>query len=122
MTEGNGKLDILIDQVGRLTEGLTEFRADIVDMRELVREQLALTQAQGERIDRLVEQGEAQGKRIDRLTEVVERQAEAVEQQVEVAKHQAATAERQMQVSERLAATVERQAQMLETLIERQSH
>jgi methyl-accepting chemotaxis protein len=99
MTDNNGKLNVLVDQVGRLTEGLTEFRADMAEIKGLVREQLAVSQSQTENIKRLTGTTE-------RLAETTERLAE--------------TTERQMIVSERLAATVERQAQMLETLMARQ--
>ncbi|MGJ3254332.1 MAG: hypothetical protein ACFE0J_24835 [Elainellaceae cyanobacterium] len=32
------KLEVLIDQVGRLTEGLTEFRSDMRDIKNSIRE------------------------------------------------------------------------------------
>lgn len=75
MTNGNnldGKLETLIDQVGRLTEGITEIR-------DLVERVAVTTEQQGERIDRLVETterqsavAERQAASIDRLTQIVE--------------------------------------------------
>jgi hypothetical protein len=58
-TNGNDKLDILIDQVGRLTEGLTEIKT-------LIREQTAIADRQATSIDR-------QEQNISRLVQVVER-------------------------------------------------
>jgi hypothetical protein len=48
MTEGsgNGKLDVLIDQVGRLTEGLT-------DIKESLRQLATTSERQAETADRL---------------------------------------------------------------------
>lgn len=92
MAENNGKLDVLIDQVGHLTEGLTEFRADMAEIKGLVREQLAVSQSQAESIRRIAETTEKQNAVSERLAVSVER----------------------------LAATVERQSQMVETLMGRQ--
>jgi methyl-accepting chemotaxis protein len=73
-TDVNGKLDVLIDQVGRLTEGLTEMRA-------MSREQLVVAQSQAESVKQLVE---------------------TVRQQAETAKQQAETNARQTQLLETL--------------------
>jgi hypothetical protein len=51
---GDNKLDVLIDQVGHLTEGLTEFRADMVEIKTMIREQSEVSKRQAETTDRLV--------------------------------------------------------------------
>ncbi|NCJ06449.1 hypothetical protein GS597_07980 [Synechococcales cyanobacterium C] len=81
MTEPNNQLAVLIDQVGRLTEGLTEFRADMADIKERVREQLVVAQAQAENINRLAETTDRQTILSERLVATVERQAATVERQ-----------------------------------------
>ena len=94
----NDKLDILIDQVGRFTEGITEFqlamtqaseafRTDLADLRESntkaseeFRAELAEMKAS------LVEQTaliRSQNERLDRLEETTKRQAATAEQQAE---------------------------------------
>jgi methyl-accepting chemotaxis protein len=79
MTDNNGKLDVLVDQVGRLTEGLTEFRADMAEIKGLVREQLTVSQSQTENIKRLAETTERQMIVSERLAATVERQAQMLE-------------------------------------------
>jgi methyl-accepting chemotaxis protein len=79
MTDNNGKLDVLVDQVGRLTEGLTEFRADMAEIKGLVREQLAVSQSQTENIKRLAETTERQMVVSERLAATVERQSQMLE-------------------------------------------
>jgi hypothetical protein len=51
---GDNKLDVLIDQVGHLTEGLTEFRADMAEIKTMIREQSEVSKRQAETTDRLV--------------------------------------------------------------------
>jgi hypothetical protein len=67
MTEsnGNGKLDVLVDQVGRLTEGLTEMRA-------ISRENLAVAQSQAESVKQLVETIKQQAETNARQTQILE--------------------------------------------------
>jgi hypothetical protein len=67
MTEsnGNGKIDILIDQVGRLTEGLT-------DLREIVERVAQSTERQERNIDRLTIVSEQQSETTQRLVKIVE--------------------------------------------------
>jgi len=59
------KIDILVDQVGRLTEGLTkfrldmqhsitEFRADLAEIKAMVKDQSETSTRQAETADRLV--------------------------------------------------------------------
>lgn len=63
MTESNEKLDILIDQIGRFTEGLTELRA-------ISREQLAIAQSQAESVKQLVETVRQQAETLKRQAEI----------------------------------------------------
>jgi methyl-accepting chemotaxis protein len=79
MMDNNGRLDVLVDQVGRLTEGLTEFRADMAEIKGLVREQLTVSQSQTENIKRLAETTERQMIVSERLAATVERQAQMLE-------------------------------------------
>jgi hypothetical protein len=67
MTEsnGNGKIDILIDQVGRLTEGLT-------DLRGIVERVAQSTERQERNIDRLTIVSEQQSETTQRLVKIVE--------------------------------------------------
>jgi hypothetical protein len=51
---GDNKLDVLIDQVGHLTKGLTEFRADMAEIKTMIREQSEVSKRQAETTDRLV--------------------------------------------------------------------
>jgi hypothetical protein len=63
------KLDILVEQVGRITEGLTEIRVTL-------QEQVEVGKRQDERLDRL-------GEKLDRIAERQDRQAETTARQVE---------------------------------------
>jgi hypothetical protein len=67
MTEsnGNGKIDILIDQVGRLTEGLA-------DLRGIVERVAQSTERQERNIDRLTIVSEQQSETTQRLVKIVE--------------------------------------------------
>jgi hypothetical protein len=51
---GDSKLDVLVDQVGHLTEGMTEFRADMAELKNMIREQNEISKRQAETADRLV--------------------------------------------------------------------
>ncbi len=79
MAEQNNQLAVLIDQVGRLTEGLTEFRADMTEIKERVREQLVVAQAQAESINRLAATTDRQTILSERRAATVERQAAMLE-------------------------------------------
>lgn len=50
----NQKLDQLIDQVGRFTEGMTEFRIRLERLEAIVSEQAETSKRQERNIDRLV--------------------------------------------------------------------
>ncbi len=69
------KLEILIDQVGRLTEGL-------VDIKLTVERQMAVAERQAETVDRLLREGLADIKlTVERQVVVAERQAETMDRQ-----------------------------------------
>ena len=58
-------LEILTVHVGRLTEGLTEFRADTAEIKEMIRQQIVVNRDLAETVR---QQGEQQAAAIDRLT------------------------------------------------------
>jgi hypothetical protein len=68
-SNGNGKIDVLIDQVGRLTEGLT-------DLRGLVERVAQSTERQEHNLDRLAtlfeKQSQQQSETTQRLVRIVE--------------------------------------------------
>ncbi|NJK28783.1 MAG: hypothetical protein HC940_00865 [Acaryochloris sp. SU_5_25] len=68
-TNGSGKLDVLIDQVGRLTEGMT-------DIKQLVERVAHTTEQQEQNISRLTtlfeQQSQRQAETTDRLVRIVE--------------------------------------------------
>ena len=116
-TDKDDRLEILIDQVGRLTETQTEFKYEMID-----------------RLDRLIQMAEQQAEvareqkeSIDRLATTAERNAATAERNAATAERSAATAERNAAIAERhennitrLVAVVERQSQMLDTLMQGQ--
>jgi len=71
------RLDLLIEQVGRLTEGLTEFR---VVMTESMTEFRTSLTALDQRLDRIAVTTERQAISIDRLTATAESQQQSIEQ------------------------------------------
>ncbi len=74
------KIETLTDQVGRFTEGLTEFRSEMIQQFN----RLAQTaERQEQRLDRLGETAERQERNIERLAATVERQAQIVERLLE---------------------------------------
>ena len=97
MTNGNNgsdRLDLLTDQIGRLTEqiahsniaianGFAETRANIEKLGEKIdsgfSELKAISQAQQQDINRLVEVTDRQAKTVDKLVEVTDRQAKILD-------------------------------------------
>jgi hypothetical protein len=73
MTESNGhqpeKIDILVDQVGRLTESVYELRLGISELKDIARQQT-------ESIKQMAQQ---QNETVSRLVEIVNRQTETVD-------------------------------------------
>ena len=109
-TDKDDRLEILIDQVGRLTETQTEFKYEMID-----------------RLDRLIQMAEQQAEvareqkeSIDRLATTAERNAATAERSAATAERNAAIAERHENNITRLVAVVERQSQMLDTLMQGQ--
>ena len=73
-------LEILTVHVGRLTEGLTEFRADTAEIKEMIRQQIIVNRDLAETVK---QQGEQQTAAIDRLSEQITRQGEQIARQGE---------------------------------------
>lgn len=74
MSDNNGvdKLDILIDQVGRLTDSLSEFRSDMAEIKGLVREQLTVAQTQAESIKQQMAVSERRASTVEQQAQLVE--------------------------------------------------
>ena len=73
-------LEILTVHVGRLTEGLTEFRADTAEIKEMIRQQIIVNRDLAETVR---QQGEQQTASLDRLSEQITRQGEQIARQGE---------------------------------------
>ncbi|MBC7825319.1 MAG: hypothetical protein H7126_15910 [Candidatus Parcubacteria bacterium] len=73
-------LEILTVHVGRLTEGLTEFRADMAEIKDMIRQQFLANREFAETVRR---QGEQQTAAIDRLSDQITRQGEQIARQGE---------------------------------------
>lgn len=80
------KLDILIEQVGKLTEGLTEFKIEMQQSMTGFRADLgeikALMHRQAEAMDKQSEAMDKQAEAMDKQVEAMDKQAEAIRQQV----------------------------------------
>jgi methyl-accepting chemotaxis protein len=74
MTEsnGNGKIDALIDQVGRLTEGITDLKGVVERVAQTVERVAQSTERQERNIDRLTIVSEQQSETTQRLVKIVE--------------------------------------------------
>jgi hypothetical protein len=68
-------LEILTVHVGRLTEGLTEFRADMAEIKDMIRQQILANRELAETVRR---QGEQQTAAINRLSDQITRQGEQI--------------------------------------------
>ena len=73
-------LEILTVHVGRLTEGLTEFRADTAEIKEMIRQQIIVNRDLAETGR---QQGEQQTATTNRLSEQITRQGEQITRQGE---------------------------------------
>ena len=62
---GNHQTELLVSGMGQLLEGITEFRADMAELKEL-------TQQQGDRIERIAQTFESQAETTARLVRIVE--------------------------------------------------
>ncbi len=71
---GSDRLDLLVDQIGILTELVTTGFSELK----------AISQAQQQDINRLVEVTDRQAKTVDKLTDTVARQAETTAQQAKM--------------------------------------
>jgi methyl-accepting chemotaxis protein len=69
-------LDILIDQIGRLTEAVTvgfqDFRVELAELTELTERQARVAEQQAEAIERQAKVAEQQAESVARLTSIVE--------------------------------------------------
>ncbi|MBD2034389.1 hypothetical protein H6F76_04990 [Leptolyngbya sp. FACHB-321] len=75
------KLDILIDQVGHFTEGLTELRILVQAQAETAQKQLEAIDKQSAAIDKQSAAIEKQGNRFNQIDERLDRMAQTVEHQ-----------------------------------------
>jgi methyl-accepting chemotaxis protein len=74
------KLDILIDQVGHFTEGLTELRILVQAQAETAQKQLEAIDKQSAAIDKQSAAIDKQGERIDKLGDRLEQMGERLDQ------------------------------------------
>ncbi len=98
---GNGKLDVLIDQVGRLTEGITDLKGVVEKVSSNV-DRVALT------VERIAHTTENQEQNIKRLTALFEQQHTEAIERLERIEH---STESQTQNINRLATLFEQQSQ-----------
>jgi len=75
------KIDILIDQVGHFTEGLTELKLLVHEQAETAKQQAEAAKQQAEAAKQQAEAIEKQGDRFDHIDERLDRMANTVEQQ-----------------------------------------
>lgn len=92
------KLDILIDQVGHFTEGLTELRILVQAQVETAQKQLEAIDKQGERLDKL-------GDRLEQLAKSSEEQRHSIDR---IAAAMEASNRSQSEAINRLAGIVDR--------------
>ncbi|PSB24762.1 hypothetical protein [Stenomitos frigidus] len=75
------KLDILIDQVGHFTKGLTEFKLLVHEQAETAKQQAVAAQQQAETAKQQLAAIEKQGDRFDHIDERLDRVVKTAEQQ-----------------------------------------
>jgi len=75
------KIDILIDQVGHFTEGLTELKLLVHEQAETAKQQAEAAKQQAEAAKQQAKAIEKQGDRFDHIDERLDRMANTVEQQ-----------------------------------------
>jgi methyl-accepting chemotaxis protein len=75
------KIDILIDQVGHFTEGLTELKLLVHEQAETAKQQAETAKQQAEAAKQQAQAIEKQGDRFDHIDERLDRMAKTVEQQ-----------------------------------------
>ena len=123
-TDKDDRLEILIDQVGRLTETQTEFKYEMIDrldrLIQMAEQQAEVAREQKESIDRLATTAERNAATAERNAATAERNAATAERSAATAERNAAIAERHENNITRLVAVVERQSQMLDTLMQGQ--
>jgi len=75
-TDKDDRLEILIDQVGRLTEAQTEFKYEMIDRLDRL---IQMSERQAATAERYAATAERHEENITRLVAVVERQAQIVD-------------------------------------------
>ncbi len=112
------KLDILSDQIGRLTEGLTALRL-------ISEQQLEVARLQGDRLnlidgrlDRLTAITEQQGNRLDQLTTITSTQNDRLDRIEERLDLMVGTVERQAQTAQTQQQSIQQMADLMRLLIE----
>jgi methyl-accepting chemotaxis protein len=112
------KLDILSDQIGRLTEGLTALRL-------ISEQQLEVARLQGDRLnlidgrlDRLTAITEQQGNRLDQLTAITSTQNDRLDRIEERLDLMVGTVERQAQTAQTQQQSIQQMADLMRLLIE----
>ncbi|MGA7933157.1 MAG: hypothetical protein WCA35_06390 [Kovacikia sp.] len=85
----NEKLDILTDQVGRFTEGLTELKLMIREQSEMVKQQAESTKQQAESMKQLTESTKQQAETVKQQAESIRQQSDTARQQADAARIQA---------------------------------
>ncbi|MEP0883761.1 hypothetical protein NDI49_19590 [Trichocoleus sp. ST-U3] len=103
LTSMDSKLDLLIEQIGRMTEGLTAIRLITEQQLQTAQLQAQTAQQQGQDIQLLAETARAQGHDIESLAQTGQRQQQSIEQQEERIERLLLNSERQQQSIEQLA-------------------
>ncbi len=81
--EGQSKIDILIEQVGNLTEGLTELKLLIHEQAEAAKQQAEAAKQQAEAAKQQAEVAKQQADSIQQQTEIVKQQVESARLQAD---------------------------------------
>jgi len=103
--QNDNKLDLLIDQVGRLTEGITEFRLATVERLDAFGEEMKRFREEMKRDNAAfreeVKQSSAEFRaELRQINATLDRQAASIEQQAKISQQQADTAERWSRIIE----------------------
>ncbi|XHX77030.1 MAG: hypothetical protein RBJ76_21715 [Stenomitos frigidus ULC029] len=99
------KLDLLIDQVGHFTEGLTELRILVQAQAETAQKQLEAIDKQAVAIDKQSERIDKLGDRLEELAQTVDRQSHNIDR---IASAMEASNRSQSEAINRLASIVDR--------------
>jgi archaellum component FlaC len=121
----DNKLDILSDQIGRLTEAVTglglassEQRQSLELLAQVTRQQSDRLNLIDGRLDRLTVITERQGERLDQLTAITSTQNDRLDRIEERLDLMVGTVERQAQTAQAQQQSIEQLAQMMRLVIE----